>query len=304
MNLITFRCRISGNFLVSLILLLFVIDSWATNRVGVFKTPMGNVIVRHKLSKALTVEEDMPFYEGSKIKTSNDSGVKLEFNDGSRVEIGADTLFMVKTKSTEAGKDTTLDLFGGVARTEVHKLNSNQVFSVRSPSAVAGVRGTVFDTMVSPSAKMVVQCYSTEGSGVSVRSPTGQQMVGAGFVAHVSAAGKIKLKKLETKSNVVTVVRRQQSGSDKKSEGADSNEPPSLQESQDNNEDFMNDSTSGLLTFDGLDGLGQSIINEVNSSTSQSISQEQANQIINNNILETQINSKRLQLQYRHRKTA
>ena len=189
---------------VLLLLQVMSVAYGANEPVGYFKNLKGSAKVRHPLGKLIVIENEQPFYKGSKIKTEKNTELTLNFVDGSIVSLGASTLFRVKEKSSAVGKKTQLNLFQGHARTEVHKLGKQQVFQICTPVAVAGVRGTLFDTTVSPKAKTLVHCHSTEGSGVMVQSVVGSQVVGAGYQAGVLPSGKIKMIKVGADGEGVT----------------------------------------------------------------------------------------------------
>jgi len=97
-----------------------------------------------------------PFYLGESIVTKSDGRVKLVFFEGSdtdggnEVVLGPSTALTIKRASVRSRPErvgTRLQLERGEVRATVRRKYSgveDDVFEVRSPNAVAGVRGTVF----------------------------------------------------------------------------------------------------------------------------------------------------------------
>ncbi len=250
--------------------------------VGVMRGVEGEVTLRHPLGKLKLAEDDLEVFKGTKIKTGSKSRVVLDFFDDSTVTLGSDTLFRVRKKAKVAGKDTVLDLFEGMARTEVHKLGGQQVFKVRSPSAVAGVRGTVFDTMVAQDATLMVQCYSSEGTGIYVETPVGIRDVKPGFSASVSNSGMIKVQKIRvaasgsTKAQASDSAKKQSTGKGKKQ--SKSNDTRKSTGSSNGKAESKSDGTSGEkadaqgASSDG-ESQSNSIENNENTTSSDSMSE-------------------------------
>jgi hypothetical protein len=173
----------------------FIGQAAAKKSVGHFEDVKGEISTRVGLKKAAPAKNGMKVYEGMRIKVKEKGSLKIIFNDKSNVQLGPNTLFRVKNKSQDSSK-TNLTLFEGLARVNAHKLKKKDNFAIKTPSAVAGVRGTFFDARVSRSAAINVRCYSTAGIGVVVRTPTGARTVGAGYSAVATSTGTIKMKKM------------------------------------------------------------------------------------------------------------
>jgi hypothetical protein len=202
-------------------LLLFIplVANAATKKaVGHFVDVKGITSTRISLGKAKNASEGMKVFEGMRIKVKEAASLKIVFNDKSEVQLGPNTLFRVKKKSQDSS-NTNLELFQGLARVNAHGLKKKDSFAIKTPSAVAGVRGTFFDTRVSRTAAINVKCYSTGGQGVVVRTPTGSRTVGAGYTCVATSGGAIKMKKMARGVVVKTKTGGQKKKTTKKSDG-------------------------------------------------------------------------------------
>ncbi|OGS40844.1 MAG: hypothetical protein A2506_12590 [Elusimicrobia bacterium RIFOXYD12_FULL_66_9] len=109
---------------------------------------------------------------GDKLFTFKDGAASLQFRDGSRVNLGAFSIFTV---SEETSAQTTLELTLGKIWCAVAKLQKRR-FRVRTPTAVAAVRGTEFSVEASES-RTAIEVF---GGLVAVRGSLGDEaMVGA-----------------------------------------------------------------------------------------------------------------------------
>jgi hypothetical protein len=301
----------------------FVVSIAAAKKaVGHFEDVKGEISTRVSLGKAVMAKSDMKVYEGMRIKVKKDASLKIVFNDKSEVQLGPNTLFRVKKKSQNSS-NTNLVLFEGLARVNAHKLKKSDTFAIKTPSAVAGVRGTYFDARVSRSAAINIKCYSTAGLGVVVRTPTGARTVGAGYSCVATSTGSIKMKKMArgvivktrtggqkkktkkadgkkgttVKTKTVDAKAKtkdgaksdapQESGSDSKSEdndsGTETNEPPPLGDETDMEDDFGGDDLE-LETQVGSGTEVSNIADEVNQDISDTVQAEADKEIVKETI--------------------
>jgi len=301
----------------------FVVSVAAAKKaVGHFEDVKGEISTRVSLGKAVMAKSDMKVYEGMRIKVKKDASLKIVFNDKSEVQLGPNTLFRVKKKSQNSS-NTNLVLFEGLARVNAHKLKKSDTFAIKTPSAVAGVRGTYFDARVSRSAAINIKCYSTAGLGVVVRTPTGARTVGAGYSCVATSTGSIKMKKMArgvivktrtggqkkktkkadgkkgttVKTKTVDAKAKtkdgaksdapQESGSDSKSEdndsGTETNEPPPLGDETDMEDDFGGDDLE-LETQVGSGAEVSNIADEVNQDISNTVQAEADKEIVKETI--------------------
>lgn len=89
-----------------------------------------------------------PVASGSRLRTGIDSSATLRFADGSRVQLLPDTELSIVDStrfSTDAGNSIRLDLVRGAVETfVVPRTGATSRFEIRTPAAVAAVRGTDF----------------------------------------------------------------------------------------------------------------------------------------------------------------
>jgi hypothetical protein len=144
------------------VLLTFSVSVEAAQRAGIIDLMRGNVLILDgKGQKVLAdpegkrgrkTEKGAVFFEGETIQTKDGARVKLKFDEGGKeggneVVLGANTTLLVDRAGTAGKPGTSLNLKSGQARSQVNRKYSGEgadVFEVRTPNAVAGVRGTNF----------------------------------------------------------------------------------------------------------------------------------------------------------------
>ena len=113
---------------------------------------------------------------GTQITTGPAGTVTLNWMDGTRVRVGANTIMTVlqcQINNTTKAETSLFKLDAGEILVRVRKLLSGQSkFEIQTPTATAGVRGTVFAVRVE-SGKTEVEVF--EGQ-VKVDSSTGQEL--------------------------------------------------------------------------------------------------------------------------------
>jgi hypothetical protein len=114
----------------------------AKKPIGKIESVKGDAQIAHllKKKKAATVGEEV--FETDKIKTGADGEVIIALAD-SKLTIGPNSYTKISSQSQNASSSTKLSLYGGKVGFEVNKLSAEKSFTVRTPSAVAGVRGTL-----------------------------------------------------------------------------------------------------------------------------------------------------------------
>jgi hypothetical protein len=94
------------------------------------------------------VSVDMMLTEGDRLRTGHNGFVTLELADGSHIGVPQDSTIGIETLRQTAltgATDRVFDLRQGEVSTEVtHATKKDDRFQIRSPSVVAGVRGTSF----------------------------------------------------------------------------------------------------------------------------------------------------------------
>ncbi len=99
----------------------------------------GDCRIRHG-AESDEADIDRPLYAGDSVLTGRNSRIEIGFGDGSRIRLAENTRFMIR----RAGADRSFHLAAGKCWASVTKLAERARFEVTSPTAVAGVRGTVF----------------------------------------------------------------------------------------------------------------------------------------------------------------
>lgn len=130
--------------------------------------------------------EGMSLSQGASVKTGASAEAILNMGAGGAVKISALALVKIDALTAEAsgGSKTELSLDKGrvLARTEKLK-TADSAFTVRTPTAVAGVRGTAFECAIAPETNQVT--VSVVEGNVSVSVGDVEVLVAAGFASMV-----------------------------------------------------------------------------------------------------------------------
>lgn len=128
------------------------------------------------------------------VRTGADGDVTLNWVDGSRIRLAPETSIRVRKASLNTNTKETTSLFdldtGRIWVRVLSAIGGKTKFEVRTPTATAGVRGTVFSVAVDGSGHTSVAVYEGEvevdaESGTASVAP-GQMASVEGEVAHVS----------------------------------------------------------------------------------------------------------------------
>ena len=84
----------------------------------------------------------MTVKDGDTVKTSSGASAIVKFKDGSMIKIGP----MSATKISATGTGKSVDMESGKTWSRVRKLDKESDFKIKTPTAVAGVRGTFFSS--------------------------------------------------------------------------------------------------------------------------------------------------------------
>lgn len=117
--------------------------------------------------------------EGASVKTGADGKASLTWGEGNVVKIYPLSLIKATSVSGADKKSSVISLESGRAMSRVQKLDSDASFELKTPTAVAGVRGTGFDTEITPGTAMVTIAV-VEGSVVMSVGDV-QVVLGEGF---------------------------------------------------------------------------------------------------------------------------
>ena len=114
----------------------------------------GTVLVIHKGgTEAYALQSGSPIFAGDTLITEKNSRVTMEMRDKSAVTLTAYSKLVIDRSlyNPDTGsRDTKLQLLLGRLRTVVSKMTGDSSYEVRTPTAVAGARGTDFALAVGP----------------------------------------------------------------------------------------------------------------------------------------------------------
>jgi hypothetical protein len=144
-------------------------------------------VQRARTDAWIPAENDMRLYEGDTVKTGSKSKAVIQLDDGSVTQITSlSILTMDKLSKSLKGKNTNMDVDLGKAWMKVKKIEtSKDKFSVGTPTAVAGVRGTYFSTEVEESTDSSFDVYEGEISVQQKQDPSNQVDVRSNYRTEV-----------------------------------------------------------------------------------------------------------------------
>ena len=199
---------------------------------GIFMIVKGDVIFQNPHAKRSKAYVGAKVFEGSIITTIKESRAKIVMADRNVFNLAPNTqLIIQKYENSDQQKNATLTLDEGQVRINVEQKydDQNQKFQIKTPTVVAGVRGTQFLASYKASAKES-QIVTFAGS-VSMTSLNGQGLPVATVVVNKGqtssaqsglapeaprAVPKEQLKELDKSSRI----------SNTSTTGAPTNEPP------------------------------------------------------------------------------
>ena len=123
------------------------------DRYGTLKNPGKDVFVRSRGGEWKSATDGMVILPGDEVKTAEKNSVDVLMDGGKvgHVEIKEGSLFRIQKAETDVvtgDRTTILDLAIGKILVKVEALKGNSKFEVRTPTALTGVRGTVFEVTV------------------------------------------------------------------------------------------------------------------------------------------------------------
>lgn len=128
-------------------------DLSASRPVAEVAAMVGNGTVTRSGATPVPLAVGMALYERDILKTVEATKVKIRFAEDSMVTMGPmSTLALVKTRVrlAEGDRQITLSMTGGVVRAVVQLHGMQDVFTFRTPTAQATVRGTEFGVSLKP----------------------------------------------------------------------------------------------------------------------------------------------------------
>jgi|GEM_PF-2873541 len=153
--------------------------------IGTVKAVEGMVLTIHRDEKtAYILKKGNKLYTSDTLISEEQSKAQAQLNDGSFITLGPYTKIVFDKSVYDPSKPTRnslLNLIFGKARFIVTKLvnfRSSQ-FNVKTPTAVAGVRGSDFALCVAPGSPLTTTIMTGEGTTVTFAGNTGPtQLVG------------------------------------------------------------------------------------------------------------------------------
>lgn len=126
---------------------------------GVFMVVKGDVQVVSNDKKTTPAKVGSKVYEGDKIKTSQDSRAKIVMSDRNVMNLSPETTIEIPVYQNDAAsgkKNVEVNLLSGKVRANVEQNYDGEKnkFQIKTPTAVAGVRGTQFQAGFDPKTKL------------------------------------------------------------------------------------------------------------------------------------------------------
>jgi len=130
-----------------------------TQPAGVVLLANGEAKAQQNSDAARTLNRRSDIYVGDHITTGNGSQLQLRMKDGAMIALGANAEFVVKAYSEAAKGDkkdeAVLSLVKGGLRTISGQI-AKSTYSMSTPTATLGIRGTVFDVYVRDGGSTIV----------------------------------------------------------------------------------------------------------------------------------------------------
>lgn len=116
----------------------------------------GAVSVSRK-GKSLKARVGLYLYQGDKVKTGRGSRAEIKFFDGSVVRMAPFTVLALK--NIQSGKKRKISLLHTAGRIWNKVSKAEKTYQVKTPQALAGVKGTVFRTDIEEGDKTRLRVY-------------------------------------------------------------------------------------------------------------------------------------------------
>jgi hypothetical protein len=171
---------------------MLAIVSQASNRAaGVVLLVSGHANAQVSGEPVRDLSRRSEIYVGDRITTQDASQLQLRMKDGAVVALGANAEFIVKAYADDAAGDkkdeATLSLVKGGLRTISGQIDKS-AYTLTTPTATLGIRGTVFDVYVRPDGTTIV--ILRDGIVVVTGKAGGQQVLTLAGLATIIASGK------------------------------------------------------------------------------------------------------------------
>lgn len=166
-------------FLASLLLCLLPMVSQAANTAaGLVLLVSGSASAQLSGEAGRALNRRSEVFVGDRITTGNESQLQLRMKDGAMIALGANAEFIVKAYSDDAAGDkkdeAVLSLVKGGLRTITGQIDK-PAYTMQTPTATLGIRGTVFDVYVRPDGSTIV--ILRDGQVMVTGNAGGQQLL-------------------------------------------------------------------------------------------------------------------------------
>ncbi|XGC80944.1 FecR domain-containing protein [Bdellovibrio bacteriovorus] len=161
----------------------FQVTAFADDMYGVFMVTKGSVKVQSAKTGTTDAKVGVKVFEGDTVITAADSRAKIVMADRNVINVNPDTKIQIakyQNDSATGKKDVQLNLLQGKVRNNVQQNYDGEKskFLIKTPTAVAGVRGTQFLAGFDPSTQMTSVVTFKGAVSVAAVNKAGQ-VVGA-----------------------------------------------------------------------------------------------------------------------------
>ena len=172
----------------------------------------GTVAIKNSAGQQRDVTLGMELFTGDEIRTEDASSVRIGYKDGSSSLLQENSQLRIdRIEFLNEKRDVQLQLLRGGINSKINNLKKNNSrFEIKSPSAIASVRGTTFRVANDPLTKL----FRTEvlDGSVAVSSQGEEQIVNKGFGTIVKAgqppSAPAKLLSAIDLSNLPTLIQK------------------------------------------------------------------------------------------------
>lgn len=179
--------------------------------VGEVQEVEGTVLVIHYSSdRAYRVQKKMPIFRGDTLITEHDSRVALLLVDKTALSLAPSSKMLIKrsfydVSSQTEKRNTKMQLLFGRLRSFVSEITGESDYTITTPTAVAGVRGTDFALVVGPVSRKPSRCETFSQPSNSLSSSENQGLVTSLMTALITGdnSSSVEFSDPEGKSSVI-----------------------------------------------------------------------------------------------------
>lgn len=219
-------------FLVFLLSIVFSFNIFAAEQYGILMVVKGDVKIQNAKA-TVNARIGGKVFPGDTVVTGADSRAKIVMSDRNVINVSPDTKIEITkyTNDSQSGaKEVELKLDKGKVRNNVEQAydGTKSKFMMKTPTAVAGVRGTQFVTSFDPQS-MKTEVTALRGqvafSSMSNGKPVGPPVVVSKGESASAAAGAAPTPPKPVSQNQMKEMDRDTSGMQPKKEGQESSSP-------------------------------------------------------------------------------